>query len=1035
MGELFRMVNLRGVCVTPPRDAQPLLVRTHSTTWKDAVARAAADQPTTPVLLDAVRLWLEARLWRAPLAAVRREAAKHVPDVIDPSTTPRRQTLTDYLSSDAFAAEQAAAGDALIRIVQNPAAASADHAESVRGWLLVAHLLRGRALTPGEAEGKGEGDGGLGGGSADTGVGGIRSPRADVVSTMTGPSTPGWPSAGERAADAVALFAERAVLLIPADRVQPTTLTTALAPPPEPSASAPVPTGAPGPADELAATLAAAAALAHTAATSTYPALTAAAHAQINEVTKGEHLGGDFPFYRLADPIEVVIERLDERARRLVHEAWTTGEHVAGLPAPPRDPVVTDGAVEGSPAMTTSVRLGIGDLLLSKVVDSHYRYGDIAHVENVLAGEFRDRTHLRRRLTETEVSTETVNESVAEQENESTSRFELERETKSALKDEMRIEAGAQVSATYGPVHASADFGLTSTTTKETSNRQVSRFTQEVTTKSANRVRESTTERRRTLTSTEIVETAKHGFENRGAKAEHIIGIYRWVDRIDDIRTFNYGQRLMLGVTVPEPGAFLRWRAARADVALDPRPPDLEIGTGAHRRPLTPLDITPENYLTWAAITRTSTVKPPPARFATTGVAIAENKQGSTGAATQLFTMADTSVTVPDGYRLIRVRGTLSAVDDPIWASLSPGAKPPVGGLWVANKQVAYIDWSASPNKRHVPVPFNAPLGDVGPLEGSKSGAKIPIMLHGSNALGAFGAAVEFVFERTADALLTWQTETYGVLVDAHAAALAAWESRARDRMLGVLDYGDPPERKRQMERSDAEAAVHPDPGEHHRERCRRDGRRQCEPAGARPDPSRRPARARPPVRGRLRVGAHVLEVSGLPLREPGRLGDAVVPTRHRRRPPGVPLRRRCSGDHPRTTWDGDLGPVPHLVRHRMAGSQGAAARVRRRCRLRGGARDRTGETGRGPAGARCPLGREASHHAGDRAAGREPDHRPEPGPDTTAATDAGAHHANERAHHATLAQQHHCGPHTRAGWWTPQGSATANHPVTGATP
>ena len=55
----------------------------------------------------------------------------------------------------------------------------------------------------------------------------------------------------------------------------------------------------------------------------------------------------------------------------------------------------------------------------------------------------------------------------------------------------------------------------------------------------------------------EFEENNKHGFDNRDG-AEHVSGVYRWIDIIYKNQLVNYGKRLMYEFMVPEPSRFFK---------------------------------------------------------------------------------------------------------------------------------------------------------------------------------------------------------------------------------------------------------------------------------------------------------------------------------------------------------------------------------------------------------------------------------------------------------------------------------------------
>ncbi|WP_328324257.1 hypothetical protein OHA70_32860 [Kribbella sp. NBC_00382] len=214
----------------------------------------------------------------------------------------------------------------------------------------------------------------------------------------------------------------------------------------------------------------------------------------------------------------------------------------------------------------------VGDLLIVKQKLKSYEAGDIAHVENVLSGESRSREHRRLDRTEETTTTEQETETEKERDLQSTERDELQTEATKTVETQTQLDAGLQVSGSYGPAvsfSSNLDVGYSTSTTE--SQRKATAFSREVTEKSAERVRERIrTERVRTVVE-EVEEINKHGIENTGPASKHVRGVYRWLNKIYSAQTYNYGQRMMFDYVVPEPAAF--WLYAQ----LNPQPKDGQL--------------------------------------------------------------------------------------------------------------------------------------------------------------------------------------------------------------------------------------------------------------------------------------------------------------------------------------------------------------------------------------------------------------------------------------------------------------------------
>lgn len=198
-----------------------------------------------------------------------------------------------------------------------------------------------------------------------------------------------------------------------------------------------------------------------------------------------------------------------------------------------------------------------------------YELGEVADVENVMAGESRKRSY--RRTTENEVASQESREQsiVEERELQASERSELA----SAAREEqnMHVAANADVttkfqigtSTTVAQIGGAFDYSTASA--KETA----SKHAREIMERARTRVEERITKARQTRSLVRTVESNERGFENTQAGASHKLGIYRWVEKIDSVRLMRYPGRLVVEFVVPEPGAWLQ-EAMRQRVAAQP---------------------------------------------------------------------------------------------------------------------------------------------------------------------------------------------------------------------------------------------------------------------------------------------------------------------------------------------------------------------------------------------------------------------------------------------------------------------------------
>lgn len=259
--------------------------------------------------------------------------------------------------------------------------------------------------------------------------------------------------------------------------------------------------------------------------------------------------------------------------------------------------------------------LGMADLMLVEQELARYELGEIAHIENVLRTEKRERRFRTAMTTEETVSTETETVEEKEKDLASTERFELQNESQKVITENAAKEAGLTIHASYGPtVDATAKLGYTSNTATQQSERSASSYARETTSRAVSRLQTRTMERRTVRTVREVEERNLHAFDN--STGADISGIYRFVDKIYRAQIVNYGKRLMLEFLVPEPAAFWRYALTKQPIEpvsfTNPEPPGYCLVDGRTFVPLQAADITPENYVFWAGKYGAEDVTAPP---------------------------------------------------------------------------------------------------------------------------------------------------------------------------------------------------------------------------------------------------------------------------------------------------------------------------------------------------------------------------------------------------------------------------------------
>ncbi len=203
--------------------------------------------------------------------------------------------------------------------------------------------------------------------------------------------------------------------------------------------------------------------------------------------------------------------------------------------------------------------LGIADYRRVEQELCCYVPGEVSHIENIMAREYKERS--TRSLRSIESTTERSSEREAENLTDSTStdRNEMQTETSSIVNKDTATSFGANASVSGGKFvtfSLGTSFGMSSNSSTSDSNLQAKTYAQDVTERALERVVQKTSVKRTSRMLQEFEENNSHGFDNRKGD-KHINGVYRWVDKVYKNKMVNYGKRLMYEFALPEPAKFL----------------------------------------------------------------------------------------------------------------------------------------------------------------------------------------------------------------------------------------------------------------------------------------------------------------------------------------------------------------------------------------------------------------------------------------------------------------------------------------------
>lgn len=441
------------------------------------------------------------------------------------------------------------------------------------------------------------------------------------------------------------------------------------------------------------------------------------------------------------------------KIKTLLPSAWNT--ITCGITPSATIPLQWDNRIPHSHGSVAPA--GIADLMVIKQQLIGYEGADVAHIENILKGEKKEREHTLRRKTEESIFRETEITASEERELESTSRFELSRETSETIQEDAALQAGVSVTARYGPmVEVNATVEGSISRSKVTATKAASNFSQNVTERSVNKITERVLERTSRKVTNEVTDRNTHALDNTTG-AEHIAGVYQWVHKVYQAQMFNYGARAMFEFMVAEPGAFLidALQSGHAGaITLEKPTPFI----------LQPDQITETNYHTWIQEYGATDILPAPQIFITKSLDFNANGGDENANYNQ-----SGQIQIDEGYEA--VHGTVARGcniwDNTYSVDIGLGSR--------VHRFKAGVSWV-----------WSTPLANE---RGS-----IPFFMDAYN-VSQVAVAVSVKCCRTERAIMQWRLDTHAKLTNAYRARLAEYEEKlaALEMRAGVAIKGKNP--------------------------------------------------------------------------------------------------------------------------------------------------------------------------------------------------------------------------------------------------
>jgi hypothetical protein len=479
------------------------------------------------------------------------------------------------------------------------------------------------------------------------------------------------------------------------------------------------------------------------------------------------------------------------------------------------------GAYEVLPA-TLAVRepafreLGVADLMLVREELRGYRLGEIAHIENVLHGESKERTHRRLDRRVETVLTEKETTETTERDLQSTERFELQRETQQTIHQESSFDVGVTVK--YGGfVDVEASTNYATKNASELSTRAATNYSREIVDHSVSRIQERVREERVVTTLHEVEET---NFHRLAAADEHVVGIYRWVDKVQDVQTLNYGERVMYEFIVPEPAVFAlfaRGKQVPKGVTLqEPRPPTFGpqelmwdwpskkwVWVARPVEPLRPHHIQWWNYQQWVAQYGAEVEPPPPQHVKKHYTWQSPKLQGNVDQDAALVWEGATSKITPDaGYAAVKA-----------WVYVEESGHGATSATGVGGRSETSVFVTVGDQSRwysgYGPAVIDYWDIDVLTQGKAKVEGEVPVTVAAVHA-NMITVVVEVLCECTGTRMDTWRQKAYSAIVTAYQNLRSAYEEQlaAALTQAGIAIAGRNPALNREAEQVELKRAA-----------------------------------------------------------------------------------------------------------------------------------------------------------------------------------------------------------------------------------
>ena len=426
--------------------------------------------------------------------------------------------------------------------------------------------------------------------------------------------------------------------------------------------------------------------------------------------------------------------------------------------------------------------LGVADYKKVEQTVHCYIEGEVSNIENVMAREYREKATRRLRRTEDTTTETNEREEEAFTDTITTDRYEMQTEIDAVLQQNKSTNAYVNTGYSNSGFHIDGGIAQASNTSQEESTRRSVAQAKDITLQAQDRVINKVKKERIRKVIEEFEENNKHGFDNRRGD-KHVVGVYRWVDKLYKNQVYNYGRRMMLEFMVPEPGRLhtLSMKDEKESVMPTLKKP-IDPRTSDYNRIATSGDITEISARYWAA-QYSADVPIKPNDIIYVSAAFAEPGTGGGFVTDRNYVGAKSfSTDLPEDYFATRVEGKLGFIFIP--DKIEGGVTGCTISIGKNNESISGL------HKEHKDFTFLLP----------NTQDKLELSITGGD-VGGISVSMSIKCELKDEAYKNWQQECFQAIMEAYNEELRIYNEKvSAEQSKAVEIKGTNPGFYRQIE-------------------------------------------------------------------------------------------------------------------------------------------------------------------------------------------------------------------------------------------